>query len=373
VLSQMKIIFLYSLLTPSVASVLRSLVANHCASIVFYYWDKGGNKPFSLPTIPGVEYRPVSTLSANEIASQVLSEAPDLIYVVAWQERKYLRACRLVLKAQVPVIAGFDDNYLGTWKQRFGLLMVRAFKHHYFSHAMVSGPRQYHYASMFGFADDQIIYYLFSADAARFSNASREAVNRALGTDRKFIFVGRYSAVKGIATLAAGYRIYRERLGGKYRLACFGSGKEEAKLRDIEGLEVNGYIDHDSLVEHCRNAVAFVLPSVYDPSPLVVHEMSLQGLPMVLSDNVGNRHMFLIGGFNGFIFRTDDPEDLARALAKIDQLSDEELANFGRNSLRLSVQHAPDLVAASLVSVVGRSFQQAARTGHIAQAFGTPQ
>jgi glycosyltransferase involved in cell wall biosynthesis len=345
-----KIVFLYSLLTPSVSAVLRALVTNHEAQIVVYYWDKGGNKPYDLPEITCVDYRPMSALSAKDIEQQTLRENPELIYVTAWQEPKYLRTCRSAMSLGIPVVSGFDDNWLGTVRQRVGAKLIRLIKRFHFSHAMASGPRQYHYARLFGFADKEILYYLFSADTDRFDFEAGSSV--ASKEDAPFIYIGRYSASKGIKTLAAGYRIYRESLEGRRNLICFGNGDEKVLLESIEGIDVREYTTHANLIKQCRISAAFVLPSVYDPSPLVVHEMTLLGMPLVLSENVGNRLMFLINGFNGFVFRASDPQDLASKLKRFDTMLPKAHATFVSNSHKLSAQHSPELVAASLVSIL---------------------
>jgi glycosyltransferase involved in cell wall biosynthesis len=163
--------------------------------------------------------------------------------------------------------------------------------------------------------------------------------------------VGRYAKDKGISTLADAYRLYQRDFDGERPLKCYGVGDQEALLRGIPGLEVRGYTSHDDLVAECRTAAAFVLPAIYDACPLVVHEMCLIGLPLLLSCNVGNRHIFLIEGFNGFCFDADDPVDLAKAFRRFDELSLAEIRQFAANSRLLGTQHHPRFTAASLLSI----------------------
>jgi glycosyltransferase involved in cell wall biosynthesis len=347
------IVFLYSLITPSVSAVLKELVERYKVNLVVYYWDKGGNKPFELKEVSGIKYIPSSKLSARQISDEVLSIAPAAVYVTAWQERKYLEACRKMIRKGVPVIAGFDDNWINSFRQRVGSLVVRSLRKWHFSHAMVSGPRQYHYAMRFGFRDSQILYYLFSADTSRFRKAANSQTEPRNAID-SFIFIGRYTESKGIETLAQAFAIYRSKLAGKLKLKCFGNGVDSNLLEKVEGVEVNGYVGHEAIQSVCNNAIAFVLPSIYDPSPLVVHEMALSGMPLLLSENVGNRHMFLINGFNGYTFQAGDPHDLARRLKDFEELSERQLNAMRQQSVRLAEQHNPTFTAASIMSVVSR-------------------
>lgn len=346
----MKILFLYTLVTNSVYAVLRSLTEYKDVEILVIYWDKGGNKPVNVPHIPKVVFQPVSAMSSNDIFNLSKSFGPNLIYVTAWQERRYLYVVYKFRIMKIPVVAGFDDNWLGNFRQHLGSVIVMLFSKYFFSHAMVSGPRQYHYAIKFGFKDSQILYYLFSADVNSFLPIEHDNL---MGKSN-FIFVGRYHNVKGISTLADAFKIYKSRLNGKFNLICFGNGPQRSLLEGIEDVTVNDYADMTTIVNEASKAVAFILPSTYDPSPLIVHEMVSLGLPLVLSENVGNKHIFLINHFNGFTFKTSDPNDLARAMLKFDGLTLSELQELSKNSYRLSLQHRPDFVAASLISVVKR-------------------
>ena len=77
---------------------------------------------------------------------------------------------------------------------------------------------------------------------------------------------------------------------------------------------------------------AFVLPSGSEAWGLVVNEVMCAGRAVIVSDMVGAAPDLVRPGENGAIFRTDDVDDLARAIR--DVLADpERLAAMGRRSL----------------------------------------
>jgi glycosyltransferase involved in cell wall biosynthesis len=75
----------------------------------------------------------------------------------------------------------------------------------------------------------------------------------------------------------------------------------------------------------------FVLPSDYDPCPVVVCEAMLCGLPVVLSDRIRGRFDLVVPGRTGEIFPCGDVESLAATLRKL--LSDRDgLARLATNA-----------------------------------------
>jgi glycosyltransferase involved in cell wall biosynthesis len=81
-------------------------------------------------------------------------------------------------------------------------------------------------------------------------------------------------------------------------------------------------------------ADAFVLPSGQEAWGLVVNEVMCAGKAVICSDSIGAAPDLARPGENGAIFRTDDVDDLARALA--DVLRDgNRLAAMGRRSAEI--------------------------------------
>jgi glycosyltransferase involved in cell wall biosynthesis len=93
-----------------------------------------------------------------------------------------------------------------------------------------------------------------------------------------------------------------------------------------------GFVNQTRLPSVYRSADLFVLPSEYDPCPVVVCEAMLCGCPVVLSDEIRGRFDIVKDGKTGFIYPCGNVDALARILA--DTLGDgAELAELSRNAV----------------------------------------
>lgn len=355
-MAKIPILFLYTELTPSVVAVFRCLTEGYNVNVHVVFWERGGQTPYRQPEILNVNFYPAKTWSPEQILGLVSAICPVITYISAWEDKRYLLSARKLVKELRLVVAGFDDVWSGSIRQRCGSVLVSLLGKHYFTHAMVSGPRQYEYAKRFGFRDRQILYYVFGCDIQKFSAVARDGL-RFTDSDqedrmRSFLYVGRFVKAKAIDVLAQAFLIYKREFLGTWRLTCVGNGPLKEKLNGIEDLIVIDYLSHDELCNLLRSMGAFILPSRFDVSPLVVQEFASAGLPIVLSDAVGNRLLFLINGWNGFLFENENPRDLARQMFKISSLPEGDRYEMGIRSARLAAQHDPQYVAASLMSIL---------------------
>lgn len=347
----MRIFYLYTELTPYITRVFQEIRRQSDAELYVVYWDKGGNTPYRPENIEGVSYFKRSEHDSSAISNLVLDTSPDLIYVTAWQDKTYLKACVKARQKKIPVLAGFDDIWENSLRQVVGSYAAKFLRKRYFSHAWVSGPRQFEYAKKFGFANEEIVYYLFSGNFDLFNKAAETNQEKRDNYPTRFLFVGRFAPAKAVDVLTEAYRIYRAN-GGLWDLACAGNGPQREVLKSQPGIEVLDFLAQDDMPGEIARSGAFVLPSRRDVSPLVVHEFAAAGMPLILSRNIGNRPMFLIEGFNGFSFQRESASDLAAKMSLMSRLTSDELVDMSEASRLLASQHRPEFVAASLLSVL---------------------
>src|SRR6185436_7923136 len=93
------------------------------------------------------------------------------------------------------VVAGVDNIWKGTIKQRLASWLSSFMVKPYFSHLWVAGIRQYQFASRLGFNDEEIITGLYAADIHKFGTALNQPFNKYI------LYVGRFEEIKGVRFL----------------------------------------------------------------------------------------------------------------------------------------------------------------------------
>ncbi len=350
----MTILYLYSELGAYNFAVFREWVASYAAHIHVVHWEPHRSRPLELPAIDRVHYYSRASLNDQAILDLALSVKPDIVYISGWMDKGYLPTARRLKVKGVPVVIGFDDQWRGKLRQWVGTLFFRIYLGRFYSHAWVAGPRQYEFARRLGFKHRDIIYGLLTCDSALFKVAGAGLSERKRVYPKNFLFVGKFLPYKGLDILVKAFARYRDEWGGDWKLICIGSGELRHVLVGQANVESHDFMEQTALIEFCDKAGVFVLPSRLDQWGVVVHEFASAGLPLLLSDGVGAKDLFLIDGYNGSSFRSNSVESLAKALFAFSKKSDRELLQMGERSRQLAQQLSPSVSAANLMSLVER-------------------
>jgi glycosyltransferase involved in cell wall biosynthesis len=340
-----KILFLYSQMVPSWTPVFQELV-NNGIIIDVVHWDNNTLTPYVPPEQKGVTFHWRSKFDQEMLDSHMYAFKPDLIFISGWMDTGYLRTTHKARKQKIPVVFGCDDWWIGSMRQKIASFIPKSFRRSIISHAWVSGPKQYEYCKRLGFNDKEIIFNFLTCDTNKFIN------RKAVKTENQFLYVGRFSHEKGIETLINGFNHYIKELEGNWSLTCIGNGPLKNILTSEKHIKVLDFMSADELAVHFSKSGAFILPSDKDFSPLVVHEATSAGKPLILSSNVGNSPTFAVHGFNALIFKAKSKESLANALKEMERYSPSERNILGTNSLKLSTRNTPEISAASLQSLI---------------------
>ncbi len=131
-----------------------------------------------------------------------------------------------------------------------------------------------------------------------------------------FLYIGRLSKEKGVATLIDAWEL----LQGAAMLKIIGSGPEESVLRkrakSIPGIEFLGYQTGEVWEQVLQGSRALIIPSIwYENMPYVVLEALSRGKP-VIATRLGGIPERIREGENGWLFEAGQPKDLARAIHK---------------------------------------------------------
>lgn len=146
----------------------------------------------------------------------------------------------------------------------------------------------------------------------------------------RFVFVGRLSEEKGLATFISAVAAAR------VKATIVGTGPQEEELRrlvDRTGADVDfaGYVTGKPLFDIVRNARALVLPSeCYENAPVVLLEAYGVGTP-VLGSDLGGIPELIKNGETGLLAPAGEVEAFADALRQLQSMPDPALAELARN------------------------------------------
>ena len=124
----------------------------------------------------------------------------------------------------------------------------------------------------------------------------------------KFIFIcpARLTKVKGIDRFL---KIFNECENKKYACVLIpGDGEDKDLIQSIIlenelNVKLLGYRDEFEMLELYSISDCFLMPSLSDPNPLTSIEAVWCGLPLIVSEHVGNYPEVIVNGENGFVFK----------------------------------------------------------------------
>lgn len=131
---------------------------------------------------------------------------------------------------------------------------------------------------------------------------------------RNFIYVGRFIPCKNLENLVEAFKKFPD-----CTLTMVGYGELEAKLRAAAPKNVKfvGAVENARLPDYYRQNDVFILPSFSEPWGVVVEEALNNGLPVIISENVGCNGEAVEDGVNGAVFKFSDKDPIARAIRRI--------------------------------------------------------
>lgn len=154
---------------------------------------------------------------------------------------------------------------------------------------------------------------------------------------RRFVYFGRLSREKGIATLI------EAAAAAEVSLDVVGTGPAQAQLQELaakRGGDVRflGYLTGDALRDAVAAARAIVVPSEwYENAPLSVLEANGLGKPAIVAD-IGGIPEMVVDGETGWVFPSGSAEALAARLRFVAQLADDGVRAVGEAARRRVVE-----------------------------------
>lgn len=326
------ILLLYSRYSAYVhASFMKFATAfNYKVHVVRFQAD--ANAPFTFAEHKDIRFYNRNEYDYNKLIALIEEHQISIVLSTGWVDKDYLKVCRYVKGKGGLTIGLLDNQWMGTMKQQLLTKVANRVVRSAYKKLWVPGIYQFEYARRLGYERYDILLNYYSADTDLFLN--NDEVTQ---VPKRFIYVGRLLEIKGIEVLYNALKIVAAELESRgWTFMVIGNGDYADQFRALNdqyrSVEYISFLQQKELAEKTREGGVFVLPSNYDAWSVAVHEFACQGFPLLLSEAVGSRATFLKPGYNGELFITGSPEDLAKKIRMFSMLSNEELTRMGNRS-----------------------------------------
>jgi glycosyltransferase involved in cell wall biosynthesis len=333
----MKFLFLYTEIAEYFLACCNELTQHGEVHII--RWPVNKEAPFQFQTNQQINLYSKSDYSFVQLKNLVETIHPDVIICSGWIDKDYLKITKSYFK-KIPTIMSCDTHWNGSFKQRLATVISRFTLLNIFSHAWVPGKIQKEYVLNLGFKEQNIQTGFYSCDLKHFEAIYQSQKDKKQQQfPKRFLYVGRYYEFKGIKELWQAFtELHDEQANDPiaigWELWCLGIGDIEPinhpKIKHF------GFVQPKDLANYTSQTGVFILPSRFEPWGVVVHEFAASGFPLLLSNQVGAKEQFLEEPNNGFVFKSQNVEDIKLSLKKMINLSDTQLIEMGVHSNQLA-------------------------------------
>jgi len=344
------IVILYTELAGYTVKCIEALAEIYKTHVYIINYPINSDAPFQFDTTNKlITYYNRKNFTKDSINELIQKVNPFLIYCAGWGDKEYLEVIK-ENKKKIPTLLGFDNKWTGSLKQRLSVIYAKINITPYFNYAFVPGKQQKTFAQKLGFKDKAIIEGAYSADTAFFNALyEKNKENKQTKLPHRFIFVGRYVKEKGIEELWQAFINIQNTKPNDWELWCLGVGKivpiDHPKIKHF------GFVQPAQLESYIQQSSVFILPSVFEPWGVVVHEYAASGFPLLLSTEVGAGEQFLVDGNNGYFFKPGNVTAIQNAMEKIISKSDVEIFQMAESSQKQSQSISPASWAKSLYAL----------------------
>jgi glycosyltransferase involved in cell wall biosynthesis len=274
---------------------------------------------------------------------------PGIIICSGWIDKDYLRICKKYY-GKTPTVLTLDTHWRGDLKQKIATFISPFYLKKRFSHAWVPGTIQKKYALKLGFKEEQIRLGFYSCDVNYFSSLY-DKINKykKQSAPNRFIYVGRYYDFKGITDLWNAFIELQNEYPSDWELWCMGTGTLTPVIHPkIKHL---GFVQPTDFFNYVKDTSVFVLPSLFEPWGVVLHEFATMGFPLIVSDKTGAAEAFMEPGKNGFVFESGNTSSLKEKLKTMMQMPPENLTLMGEHSRKLALKITPATWSYTLMTI----------------------
>jgi glycosyltransferase involved in cell wall biosynthesis len=274
-----------------------------------------GEAAFADDVMSGVPHRLLALEergSLDLITSIVKERRPQVIFVTGWFVPSYRKLAYQPGLESVPFVLGIDTPRRPGWRQHAVRLKVGRHLRR-MAGVMVAGERAWQYARFLGVPEARIRRGMYGVDVTQFTPLLEQRLARG-PWPRKFLYTGRYVQPKAIDILVEAYRRYRAAVSDPWPLTCCGNGNWDRLMVNQPGVTDRGFVQPRDLGAVFLEHGVFILPSRFDPWPLVVVEAAAAGLPIICTEACGSGVEVVRSYYNGIPVATANVDALLDAM-----------------------------------------------------------
>jgi glycosyltransferase involved in cell wall biosynthesis len=323
----MKILILYRELAGYTIECINKLALQH--EILLVNYPVNSEAPFQFQFHSNIQ-----AVSKTEITlSDIQSFNPTFILCSGWGDKEYLYWVKVLNK---PTAVAFDTIWKSSLKFIIGAIYFKFIHKKLFRFAFVPGKAQLKTSKNLGFSSENVFIGFYTSEDIFRTN------RKELSKERELWCVARYIAAKNLHFLCETFLSIEPNERSGWTLNIAGTGELFPNRILNPSIVHHGFLQPKELSEKLTSATAFVLPSIYEPWGVVVHEMASLGKPLLLSNAVGASQDLLEEGKNGYSFDPNSKDELKLQLLKILNAPQETLQSMGNKSAEVALQFSSD-------------------------------
>ena len=265
--------------------VFKKLEKNKSFNLVIISTDYKGKKYFRENSS---FFKNIKWINSNEIYSwnDLNLECPDIFFQAGWTIKpfKHFGKISRIENKRCKIILTADNCFKkNNFRQFIGKYIFRLFYKNLFDYVWVPGESGKKLMIKFGMNKKKIFTGLYTSLIKLYKN-----INPPKYRNKQFLFIGRFEKYKNIKILIKAFNKIQIDKKKNWKLVLVGSGSLNLKKHENNNIKIIKFSSPSKLLKLYNQSLFFVLPSLKDHWPLVVHEASLCGCFLLLSERVGN-------------------------------------------------------------------------------------
>lgn len=294
-------------------------------------WD---HKPtnFKYKTLPNISVsirgKDLFTYFINPtIISEIKKLSPDIVVIAGWDLFATQIAFLYCLIKGIKIILWSGSTaFEPSWRRKITLPLVKFIIKNV--HAYIAyGTRAKEYLIKLGANPSKIFISFNTTDISKFISKPKPKILRnlkvKLGLKKNVLmYYGQFIERKGADLLLEAFSKVKKDLDD-YTLLLVGDGDYrvflESKIRDLnlKDVVIIPNVGDDNINMYYKIASVFVLPSREEVWGLVINQSMAAGLPVIVSDAAGSSVDLVKNGKNGFVFKSQNLNDLTTKIKDI--------------------------------------------------------